>query len=120
MAIRLLLDENLSEQLIPRLTRRFPAVLHVRSLGYGGAPDAVLWELAAREGCILVTKDEDFVQLSVLRGMPPKVIWLGMGNASTATIAELLLAAADEIDAFIAHPELGFLALSHGEQSPKG
>jgi predicted nuclease of predicted toxin-antitoxin system len=31
----------------------------------------------------LVTKDEDFHRLSVLRGAPPKVVWLRVGNCTT-------------------------------------
>ena len=74
MAVRLLLDENLSERLVLTLAPRFMGSLHVRQLGLGGTADVRLWELAITEGCVLVTKDEDFVKLSVLRGPPPKVI----------------------------------------------
>lgn len=68
MAVRLFLDENLSERLVPAVEARFADSLHVRVEGLGGASDTQLWEIAAREECLLVTKDEDFVQLSVLRG----------------------------------------------------
>ena len=117
MAARFLLDENLSEQLVAAVTGRFPNALHVRVLGLGGASDARLWDVAAREACVLVTKDEDFVQLSVLRGPPPKVLWLNVGNAGTAAIAGLLLQNADAIDAFVEHPELAFLALGLGPRA---
>lgn len=114
MAVRFLLDENLSERLIPALAPHFPGALHVRVLGLGGATDTRLWEVAAREGCVLVTKDEDFVQLSVLRGPPPKVLWLNVGNAGTPVIARLLQQNAEAIEAFVAHPELAFLAMGLG------
>lgn len=117
MAVRFLLDENLSERLVPALASRFPGALHVRLLGLGGASDLRLWEIAAREQCVLVTKDEDFVQLSVLRGPPPKVLWLNVGNASSPAISQLLLQNADAIESFVAHPELAFLALGLGPRS---
>lgn len=114
MAVRLLIDENLSEQLVRELAQQFPDSLHVRLLGLAGASDIRLWSMAATEGCVLVTKDEDFVKLSVLRGPPPKVLWLNVGNAATSVVASLLLQHADAIEAFVAHPELGALALGLG------
>lgn len=120
MAVRLLLDENLSERLIPALASRFPDVRHVRLLGLGGAPDVRLWEVAAREQCLLVTKDEDFVQLCVLRGPPPKVLWLNVGNVRTPAIAQLIVHNAEAIETFCAHPELAFLALGLGPRSGSG
>jgi predicted nuclease of predicted toxin-antitoxin system len=52
-----------------------------------GATDRVVWARAAREGFVLVTKDEDFHRMSVLLGPPPKVIWIRLGNCSTAEVA---------------------------------
>jgi predicted nuclease of predicted toxin-antitoxin system len=117
VAARLLLDENLSERLVTALAPRFPGALHVRLLGLGGASDGRLWQLAADEQCLLVTKDEDFVQWSVLRGPPPKVLWLNVGNAGTAVIAQLLLRNAAAIEGFVEHPEVAFLALGLGPGS---
>jgi predicted nuclease of predicted toxin-antitoxin system len=84
--MRLLFDEQLSEQLPRLLAGAFPESLHVRQLGAGGASDEVVWRLAAERGCLLVTKDEDFHRLSVLQGPPPKVIWLRVGNCTTVLI----------------------------------
>ena len=117
MPVRLLLDENLSERLLPGLSARFPGSVHSRALGFGGASDVALWDLAFREGLVLVTKDEDFVTLSVLRGTPPKIVWLNVGNASNAEVRALLLGHADAIERFAEHPDAGFLALAFGAQS---
>ena len=117
MAVRFLLDENLSERLVLSLAPRFAASLHVRQLGLGGTTDVRLWELAIAEQCVLITKDEDFVKLSVLRGPPPKVVWLNVGNAATAAITQVVLQNAAAIEAFAEHPELGFLALGIGPRS---
>ena len=114
MAVRFLLDENLSEQLVRALAPRFAESLHVRLLGLGGAADLQLWNLAVAEGCVFVTKDEDFVKLSVLRGPPPKVIWLNTGNVANSVVSSLMLQNADAIEAFVADPDLGVLALGFG------
>jgi predicted nuclease of predicted toxin-antitoxin system len=42
-----------------------------------------------------VTKDEDFLDLSVARAFPPKVVCLAIGNASNAATAALLLQQAE-------------------------
>ena len=66
----------------------------------------------ARTGAfILVTRDEDFVTLSVLRGAPPKVIWLNVGNARSAAIESLLRTRANDIERFATHEEYSFLAM---------
>ena len=117
MAVRFRLDENLSEQLVRTLAPRFPNSLHVRALGLGGASDLALWDRAIAEGCAFVTKDEDFVKLSVLRGPPPKVVLLNLGNVSNAVVTSVVLGHAADIEAFVAHPELGFLALGFGSRA---
>ena len=118
MNLRLLLDENLSERLLPLLSAKFENPQHVRLLGLGGADDLEIWELARRDGYLLVTKDEDFLRLSLSRGFPPKVICLGIGNAGNARTAALLLNNIETIEAFTNHPEAGFLLLRPEAQSP--
>jgi len=52
------------------------------------------------------------VTLSVLRGAPPKVIWLNIGNAGNAETRALLMRQAEAIEQFAEHPDAGFLALA--------
>lgn len=116
MAARLLLDENLSERLIPLLLDLFPGSTHVRTLGRGGAPDASVWDIARSGDFLLVTRDEDFVGMSVLRGSPPKVIWLNIGNARNAFIATLIRTRAADIENFLMHDEYTFFAIGNDTQ----
>jgi predicted nuclease of predicted toxin-antitoxin system len=109
--VRLLFDEQLSEELVPLLADLFPDSLHVRLLGAGGAADAAIWQLAIEYHCVIVTKDEDFSRLSVLRGAPPKVVWLRLGNCTTGDVAQLVTRRADDIRAFESHGEETFLEL---------
>ena len=108
---RLLLDENLSEKLLPLLIEQFPESSHVRLIGLGGASDTAIWEWAKNHLMLLVTKDEDFLDLSVARGFPPKVVCLAIGNASNAATAALLLQHAKAIGQLAQHPDAGFLLL---------
>jgi len=71
----------------------------------------MIWGRAAKDGFVIVTKDEDFHRLSVLLGPPPKVIWIRLGNCTTADIARLLRFRADDVVAFAEETEAVFLAL---------
>jgi predicted nuclease of predicted toxin-antitoxin system len=111
MSSRLLLDENLSERLLPAIAELFPGSEHVRALGRQGAADSAVWQIALDGGFVLGTRDEDFVGMSVLRGAPPKVVWLNIGNARNAAIVKLLQTRANDIVQFIEHDDYTFLAI---------
>jgi predicted nuclease of predicted toxin-antitoxin system len=108
---RLFFDEPLSEELCEVLADIFPGSLHVRLLGHGGAPDPIVWELARTNGCLLVSKDEDFHRLAVLRGAPPKFVWVQLGNCSTNDIAQLLRRCHEDIVRFSEQDEATVLEL---------
>ncbi len=107
----LLFDENLSGRLVDELADLYPNSAHVEGVGLRGAPDHVVWEHARMHGHVLVTRDEDFHRLSVVRGFPPRVVWIRLGNCTTRQVAELLRARAADVAAFLADDEAGFLAL---------
>ena len=89
--MKLLLDENLSVRLVRLLAAPYPDSTHPELLGLRGASDTTLWTLARERGFVLVSKDDDFRQRSLMFGHPPKVVWLGVGNVPTAHIADLLI-----------------------------
>jgi predicted nuclease of predicted toxin-antitoxin system len=101
----------LSRRLIHRLEAAYPQSEHVEIVGLKGHVDLEVWEYAARHDATLVSKDNDFRQLSFLRGHPPKVIWLSVGNAGTDAIADLLVANRQRVQRFLADPEESLLAL---------
>jgi len=109
--VRLLFDEQLSEELIVLLQDVFPDSLHVRQLGVGGAADQRVWQLARERDCVLVTKDEDFHRLSVLQGAPPKVVWVRIGNCATQDVARLLRRYEPEIRRFVDQGEIALLEI---------
>lgn len=111
MAVQLLLDENLSERLLPPLAELFPGSKHIRSLTNSGISDGALWDLARTTGLVLTTRDEDFLGMSVLRGAPPKVVWLNVRNSRNAVIAALLESHATDLERFVEHEEYTFLAI---------
>lgn len=110
--MKLLFDQNLSHRLVTLLAAEFPGSAHVRDAGLAASPDPDVWAHAAANGFAIVSKDTDFQQRALLYGYPPKVIWLRLGNCSTATVAALLRSRFADIQAFDADPVAAFLALS--------
>ena len=108
---RLLFDEPLSEALCEAVADIFSESLHVRILGHGGATDAVVWDLARQHGCLVVSKDEDFHRLALLRGAPPKLIRIRLGNCTTDDVAQLLRRRHDDIMRFNEQDEATVLEL---------
>jgi predicted nuclease of predicted toxin-antitoxin system len=76
-----------------------------------GHPDQEIWECARDQGMMILSKDNDFRQLSFLHGPPPKAIWLAVGNAGTQVIAAFLRAQSDVVREFSAGVEEGLLVL---------
>ena len=75
------------------------------------APDAAVWTYAQTADCIIVSKDADFSDMSVVRGLPPKVIWLRLGNCSTNDIEQTLRSAYTQITAFANDVTVGVLEI---------
>lgn len=60
------------------------------SLGLRDALDIDIFHEAKKLGVILMTKDEDFVQLVQTFGPPPAIILVTCGNTSNARMKEIL------------------------------
>src|ERR1700687_2965961 len=70
--MKLLFDQNLSPKLVTRLADLYPDSSHVQSAGLDCADDDQIWDHAKVNGFAVVTKDEDYNNLSVVRGSPPE------------------------------------------------
>jgi predicted nuclease of predicted toxin-antitoxin system len=96
--VKLLLDENLSDRIIHRIIDLYPNSEHVKTLGLINIDDAVIWEYAKMNGFVIVSKDSDFHQRSLLYGHPPKFVYLRVGNCPTSKITQILR---DNLDTII-------------------
>jgi predicted nuclease of predicted toxin-antitoxin system len=110
--MKLLFDQNLSHRLITILADDYPDCQHVRNVGLREASDSVVWEYAKRNGFMIVSKDSDFHQRSLVLGHPPKVIWVKLGNCSTSEVMNLLRQHVSTIKQFEADETATFLILS--------
>ena len=109
--MRLLFDQNLSDRLPLRLNDLYTDAVHVAMVGLERASDVDVWRYARDHDCVIVTKDADFRDLSLLHGFPPRVVWLRIGNCSTLEIEQLLRRSHGTIAAFVSEATTGLLTL---------
>jgi len=109
--VKLLLDQNLSRRLLIDLEEKFPGSTQAALCGLDTASDAALWDFAHERGFAVVTKDADFLELALLRGFPPKVILLNLGNVRNHRIREVLIAQADQVLEFVRSAREGVLEI---------
>jgi predicted nuclease of predicted toxin-antitoxin system len=88
--MRLLFDANVSPRLVRAVQDVFPGATHVFECGDIFDDDGLIWGFAKANGFTIVTKDGDFQGLSLVRGAPPKVVWLRVGNADTQALERVL------------------------------
>ena len=110
--MKLLFDENLSPILAEQLSDFFPDSDHVRNVGLKSAADPEVWTVAHENDFVIVSKDSDMHDRSLLFGFPPKVIWIRLGNCSTRQVLELFRREKETIRKFIEDDTASFLALS--------
>ncbi|MFV9504830.1 MAG: DUF5615 family PIN-like protein [Oscillochloridaceae bacterium umkhey_bin13] len=109
--MKLLFDEHLSRRLVARLADIYPLASHIVFHGLEHTDDSTIWSFAAAEGYTIVTKDADFSDLAALRGPPPRIIWLHIGNCTTTTIEHVLRHNSSVIEAFLRDPQSSVLKL---------
>lgn len=88
--MKLLFDQNLSPRLPKSLADLYAESVHVREIGLHDAVDGEIWQYAKQNDFVIVSKDSDFQQRSLLYGSPPKFIWLRVGNCPVKRIEDLL------------------------------
>ncbi|MEP7135251.1 MAG: DUF5615 family PIN-like protein [Chloroflexota bacterium] len=107
----LLFDQNISPRLVEHLADIYPGSVHVSTLGLGNAMDSEIWQYAHDHDYMIVTKDADFSELGVVKGFPPKVIWIRRGNCSTQEIEAILRDNYEVIKTLDNDDETGILTL---------
>ena len=110
--IRILIDQNISHRIIPKISTTFSAVEHVRNLGLQQASDyEIFLQARGQQFDAILTIDEDFLNLIQVFGSPPKIIWLRLGNCQTDYIASVLVAYREQIESFMLNDELKILQI---------
>jgi predicted nuclease of predicted toxin-antitoxin system len=97
--------------LVASVNSTFPGSRHIRDFKLTQEDDEPIWQFAGENGFMIVSKDTDFMHRALLRGHPPKVIHLRVGNCSTDQIAQLLHRQSGAIKAFANDPLESLLSL---------
>src|SRR5882672_10419750 len=99
--MKLLLDENLSYRVVKAVQQFFPDSIHVTDPLLKNREDSDILYFARDNQFTIVTFDEDFYDLQLIKGFPPKVIWLRFGNSSNLKIVNKLLENKEAIFSFL-------------------
>jgi predicted nuclease of predicted toxin-antitoxin system len=110
--MKLLLDANISWRLTAKLKPHFTDCFHVDHIGLTvPAKDVEIWDYALLNDLIIVTNDNDFLNLADVKGFPPRLILLTTGNQSNQFIEELMTKHKEDIEALSKSDEYGFLEI---------
>jgi predicted nuclease of predicted toxin-antitoxin system len=88
--MKLLLDENISRRVVPFIQDLYPNSTQVVLVGLENTDDKLIRQYAIDNDFVIVTKDADYYDMTVLYGQPPKIVWLKMGNQSKAATIKTL------------------------------
>lgn len=90
--MKIWIDAQLSPSLAAWINRTFDDVQakSVKALGLRDASDIEIYEKAKLDNAIVMSKDDDFIQLIDQKGSPPKLIWITCGNTSNTKMREIL------------------------------
>lgn len=99
--MKLLFDQNISFRVVKKIQDSFPGSKQVSQLGLNQTSDLKIWEYAKGNGFSIVTFDSDFYDLCLLKGVPPKIIWLRCGNTSTNNLSQILMNEKEHILSFL-------------------
>jgi predicted nuclease of predicted toxin-antitoxin system len=111
--VKLLLDEKISPGLAHHLSERFPGTQHVTNIDLRGSSDSEILAFARTGEYVVATKDREFAAPSPLVGSP-KVVWLRLGNCTTADILDLLTTQASRLENFAESIEASLVVLPIG------
>jgi predicted nuclease of predicted toxin-antitoxin system len=74
------------------MAKHFGECAHVNTIGLSLPPtDPQIWDYAKQHSYIIVTQDSDFLHFYEVKGYPPKVVLLRMGNMTKDEMASTLI-----------------------------
>ncbi|ADE12700.1 DUF5615 family PIN-like protein [Sideroxydans lithotrophicus] len=114
--MKLLLDENLSRRIVPFLQTAYPGSSQVALLNLEGASDSEVWQYAKNNGFVIVSRDSDFQERSLVAGHPPQVVWLKIPNRSKTVVLNILLDHHTEIEQALFEQNLACVEISSGNK----
>lgn len=85
------IDAQLPPALAPWINDAFSVqAFSIQRLGLQNAEDERIFSAARDVNAVVITKDQDFVQLLNQFGPPPQIVWITCGNTSNTQMREIL------------------------------
>jgi len=112
--VKLLFDQNISPKILKSIAASFPGSSHVRFCSLEDSGDSEIYGYARKREYVIVTFDTDFIDLSVVKGSPPKIIVIRTGNLTTKAISNLFRKNVDTINEFLREDDLSLLEIHAG------
>lgn len=81
-----LVDNQLPQALARFLVSNGHKADHVLDLRMEETDAQAIWDYAGKNGCVIVTKDEDFISLSLHSRTKNQVVWVRLGNCRTPAL----------------------------------
>jgi predicted nuclease of predicted toxin-antitoxin system len=88
--LKFIVDAQLPPALARWIESSGHAAQHVFDIGFNSAADPIIWARAISDQSVIVSKDEDFVDQSLLSSAPPQLVWIRKGNCSNRILVEWL------------------------------
>ena len=109
---KLLFDNNISHRVLARISDIFPNANHVMLESLDESSDEKVWFFARSNNYTIVTKDSDFNDLAIYKGVPPKIIWIKSGNCKVVEIENILRDNVNAIKEFLDEPNGAILEMN--------
>jgi predicted nuclease of predicted toxin-antitoxin system len=84
--VKFLVDNQLPIALARWLLSQGVECKHVLDLALAAATDAEIWDYACENGCVVISKDEDFLYLANAPSSQARFIWVRIGNCRTKAL----------------------------------
>lgn len=84
--MRFIIDNQLPPALAQHLRKHGHDAVHVIELELDETSDREIWRIASSQPSAIVSKDEDFLNLSLANATGPAFVWVRSGNCRTPTL----------------------------------
>ena len=101
--MKILVDAQLSPAIAAWINRTFDHIeaVSVRSVELVASEDVEIYNYAKQQGYVIMSKDDDFLELVESKGSPPQLIWVTCGNTSNTRMREVLAKVLEQVKELI-------------------
>jgi len=84
--MKIWIDAQLSPAIAAWINRTYQEIKaqSIHAVGLRDALDYEIFEEARKQDVVVMSKDDDFLEIVVEHGPPPQIIWVTCGNTSNA------------------------------------